>query len=154
MIKLLYFCCSNDWSLWSCYTRKNIYIYVVLVIKITEFVTVEREIIIIFFWLCSPARTMASSFARFLNHTQRRATVGRTPLDEWSARRWDFYMTTHTKDKLPCRRWDFFFLLLFNNTDKRITCNCWAFFQLATNAILYHTYIEEIEPMIAAGERP
>ena len=29
------------------------------------------------------ART--SSFTRFLNHTQRRSTVGRTPLDEWSA---------------------------------------------------------------------
>jgi len=30
---------------------------------------------------------MASSFLRFLDHTQRRTTVGRTPLDEWSARR-------------------------------------------------------------------
>jgi hypothetical protein len=28
---------------------------------------------------------MASSFTRFLDHTQRRATVRRTPLDEWSA---------------------------------------------------------------------
>jgi hypothetical protein len=26
-------------------------------------------------------------YMRFLDHTQRRATVGRTPLDEWSARR-------------------------------------------------------------------
>ena len=32
---------------------------------------------------------------RFLYHTQRRATVGRTPLDEWSARRRDLYLTTH-----------------------------------------------------------
>ena len=31
----------------------------------------------------------------FLDHTQRRATVGRTPLDEWSARRRDLYLTTH-----------------------------------------------------------
>ena len=31
---------------------------------------------------------------RFLDHTQRRITVGRTPLDEWSARRRD-YLTTH-----------------------------------------------------------
>jgi len=31
---------------------------------------------------------MASSFTRFLDHTQRRTTVGRTPLHEWSARRW------------------------------------------------------------------
>jgi hypothetical protein len=31
----------------------------------------------------------------FLDHTQRRSTVGRTPLDEWSACRRDFYLTTH-----------------------------------------------------------
>jgi len=31
----------------------------------------------------------------FLNHTQRRTTIGRTPLDEWSARRRDLYLTTH-----------------------------------------------------------
>ena len=30
----------------------------------------------------------------FLDHTQRRSTVGRTPLDEWSARRKDLYLTT------------------------------------------------------------
>ena len=31
----------------------------------------------------------------FLDHTQRRSTVGRTPLDEWSARRRVLYLTTH-----------------------------------------------------------
>ena len=31
----------------------------------------------------------------FLDHTRRRTTVGRTPLDEWSARRRDLYLTTH-----------------------------------------------------------
>jgi len=31
----------------------------------------------------------------FLDHTQRRSTFGRTPLDEWSARRRDLYLTTH-----------------------------------------------------------
>ena len=31
----------------------------------------------------------------FLDHTQRRSTVRRTPLDEWSARRRDLYLTTH-----------------------------------------------------------
>jgi hypothetical protein len=46
-------------------------------------------------WLCSPARAMASSSTRFLDHTQRRATVGMTPLDECSARRRDFYLTTY-----------------------------------------------------------
>jgi hypothetical protein len=46
-------------------------------------------------WLCDPTRVIASSFLRFLDHTQRRTTVGRTPLDEWSARRRDLYLTTH-----------------------------------------------------------
>jgi len=31
----------------------------------------------------------------FLDHTQRRTTVSKTPLDEWSARRRDLYLTTH-----------------------------------------------------------
>jgi len=31
----------------------------------------------------------------FLDHTQRRSTFSRTPLDEWSARRRDLYLTTH-----------------------------------------------------------
>jgi len=44
---------------------------------------------------CGPKRAMAYSFLRFLDHTQRRTTVGRTPLDEWSARRRDLYLTTH-----------------------------------------------------------
>ena len=30
-----------------------------------------------------------------LDHTQRRTTIGRTPLDEWSARRRNLYQTTH-----------------------------------------------------------
>ena len=47
-------------------------------------------------WHCSPTRAMTSSFLmRFLDHTQRRTTFGRTPLDEWSARRRDLYLTTH-----------------------------------------------------------
>jgi hypothetical protein len=48
-----------------------------------------------FLWRCDPTRVMASSFLRFLDHTQRRTTVGRTLLDEWFARRRDLYMTTH-----------------------------------------------------------
>ena len=48
-----------------------------------------------FLWRCDPTRVMVSSFLMFLDHTQRRTTVGRTPLDEWSARRRDLYLTTH-----------------------------------------------------------
>ena len=38
---------------------------------------------------------MEHLFLMFLDHTQRRTTVGRTPLDEWSALRRDLYLTTH-----------------------------------------------------------
>jgi hypothetical protein len=50
----------------------------------------------------SPQWARASSFTWFLHHTQRRTTVGRTPLDEWSARRRDFYLTTLTTHKYTC----------------------------------------------------
>jgi hypothetical protein len=43
----------------------------------------------------SPHWAVTSSFLRFLDHTQRGTTVGRTPLDEWSARRRDLYLTSH-----------------------------------------------------------
>ena len=48
------------------------------------------------FGLIVPQWFMASSFTRFLDHTQWHTTVGRTPLDEWSACRRDFYLTTHS----------------------------------------------------------
>jgi len=48
-----------------------------------------------FLWRCDPTRVMASSYLRFLDHTQRSTTVGRTPLNKWSARRRDLYLTTH-----------------------------------------------------------
>jgi len=51
-------------------------------------------------------RALASSRTRLLYHTQRRATVGRPPLNEWSVRRRDVYLTTLTTDKHPCPGWD------------------------------------------------
>ena len=42
---------------------------------------------------CGLTRVMTSKYFRFLHHTQERTTVGRTPLDEWSARRRDLYLT-------------------------------------------------------------
>jgi len=50
----------------------------------------------LFLWRYGRTRAMASSFMRFLDHTQRRTRVGMTPLDEWSARRRDHNLTTHT----------------------------------------------------------
>jgi hypothetical protein len=41
------------------------------------------------FWRDNPQWARASSFTGFLDHTQRRTRVGKTPLDELSARRRD-----------------------------------------------------------------
>jgi hypothetical protein len=63
-----------------------------------KFVVTDRQCFMItffIFWRCDPTRLTASSFLRFPDHTQRRTTVGRTPLDEWSVRRRDLYLTTH-----------------------------------------------------------
>jgi len=54
----------------------------------------KRWPFLFFLWRCGPTWSMTSSFLRFLDHT-RRTTVDRTPLDEWSARRRDLYLTTH-----------------------------------------------------------
>ena len=49
---------------------------------------------VVCFWRDSPHWARAL-FTGFRDHTQRRITVGRTPLDEWSAGRRDLYLTTH-----------------------------------------------------------
>jgi len=51
---------------------------------------------------------MAFSFTRFLDHTQRRTTGSKTPLDEWSASRRDLYLTTHDTHnrQISMPRWD------------------------------------------------
>jgi hypothetical protein len=46
-------------------------------------------------WRCGPTRSMVSSFLRFQDHTRRRTTVGRTPLDERSSGRRETYLTTY-----------------------------------------------------------
>jgi hypothetical protein len=45
-----------------------------------------------------PKWARASSFTRFIDHTQRRTTVSRTPLDKYSAQHRYLYLTTHTTD--------------------------------------------------------
>jgi hypothetical protein len=51
--------------------------------------------LLLYVWRDSPPPwTRASSFTRFLYQT-RHTKVGRTPLDEWSIRRRDLYLTTH-----------------------------------------------------------
>jgi hypothetical protein len=65
---------------------------------------VQYIIIITVFWAQQPPQwARASSFLRFLEHTQRRTTVSKTPLDEWSARHIDLCLTTHnTHNRHPC----------------------------------------------------
>jgi len=54
---------------------------------------------------CGPTRTKVSSFLRLLDHTQRRTTVGRTPLDRPSARHRDLYLTKYNSH---CRQTSIF----------------------------------------------
>jgi hypothetical protein len=49
------------------------------------------------FWCGSPQWDKGSSFTRFLDNTKRRTTISRTPLDDWSARHKDLYLTTHNR---------------------------------------------------------
>jgi len=62
-------------------------------------VRTEYLYIDIFMWRCGPPRAMAFSILRFLDHKQQRATVGRTPLDEWAAHRRDLQLTTQNIHK-------------------------------------------------------
>jgi len=65
------------------------------------------RLVLFLLWRCDPTRVMASSNLMFLDHT-RRTTVGRTPLDEWSARRRDLYLTAHNTHnrQISMPRWD------------------------------------------------
>jgi hypothetical protein len=53
----------------------------------------------LFSWRNSTLWAKASSLLRLHDHTQTHTTVGRTPLDEWWARRRDLYLTTHNNHK-------------------------------------------------------
>ena len=59
-------------------------------------------------WRNIPQWIRATSSTRFLDHTQRRTTLVRTPLDEWSARRRDLYLTTQRlqQTNLHAPLWD------------------------------------------------
>ena len=72
-----------------------IYIWFIFITLIKTFVIKTRFLLL----HCGPTRVMTSSFLRSLDHTQRRTTVGRTPLDEWSAHLRDLYLTTHSSHK-------------------------------------------------------
>jgi hypothetical protein len=47
------------------------------------------------YWRFGPTQAMVPSCLKFLDHTQWRNTVGRIPLDKWSASLSDIYLTVH-----------------------------------------------------------
>jgi len=70
------------------------------------------SVVCLFFWPESPQWARAFSFTRCLDHTQRRTTVCRTPLDERSACRRNLYLTAHN----ICNRQTSIPLVEFENT--------------------------------------
>jgi len=78
-----------------------------MVLTVTFNWLVGDDTVFVWFWRDSPEWARAFLFTRFLDHTQRSITVGRIPLDEWSAHRRDLYLTTHnTHNKHTCPQRD------------------------------------------------
>jgi hypothetical protein len=50
-------------------------------------------------WRNNPQWAQAISLSGLHDHTQTHTTLGRTPLDKWSAWRRDLYLTTHNNHK-------------------------------------------------------
>ena len=70
-------------------------IYLLALLGAHHFLHVSRiRVKLLTFRRLMPYVYMEHPFLMFLDHT-RRSTVGRTPLNEWSARRRDLYLTTH-----------------------------------------------------------
>ena len=90
---------SSDWVNEHRINMRFVYIH-------AEHGSIHREWNTFFMALAAQLPAVASCFLRFLGHTQQRTTVGRTPLDDWSARRRDLYLTTLTTDKHPWPRRD------------------------------------------------
>ena len=95
-------CFTFRWSWVQVYVRRRIHTLrhsTVLLCHTNQmpqcYLQLRCDFIFVCFWRNSPQWARVSSFTRFLDHTHRRTTVGRTPLDEWSARRRDFYLSTH-----------------------------------------------------------
>jgi hypothetical protein len=112
-------------------------------------------------WHKNPTRTRPTSFLRFLDRKQWHTAVGRTPLDEGSARRRNLCRTantTLTTDTHPCPRSDFLSLSLSLCTLSLLLCYNGPGFCLLS--LLYKNTTQTsmpsagFEPTISAGERP
>ena len=93
--------CAGFWdAICNNLTQCKLYIFRPMSYGYTTCFDMRKSSVFLFIWRCSPTRARASSFLmRFLDHTQRCTTFGRTPLDEWSARRRDLYLTTHNTSR-------------------------------------------------------
>jgi hypothetical protein len=70
-------------------------------------VLIQFRTVLFIFSVSAAQHGLWPPLTRFRDHTQRHATGGRTPMDEWSARRRDLYLTTHdTHNKHSCPRQD------------------------------------------------
>ena len=76
------------------------YVCVCVCVYVYIYIYIYIYIHIFFLWRCDPKRVMASSFLRFLDHTQRRTTVGRS--DQLVAETSTWQHTTLTTDRYPC----------------------------------------------------
>jgi len=90
------FCCWY-WTLYHAVTLARLVADTLYSRLKTTDILEERVSCIFFLYFGATALqwAKASSFTRFIDHTQRSTTVGRTFLDEWSARRRHLYLTTH-----------------------------------------------------------
>ena len=58
-------------------------LYAIYAASVVQYIILSLSLSLFFLlWRCDPTRVMASSFLRFLDHTQRLTIVGRTSLDE------------------------------------------------------------------------
>ena len=79
--------------------KMELYTFLILIPRFTSFIIqpfppdTTQPIVGVYF--TALYRALASSRTRLFDHTQRLATVGRTPLNEWSVRCRDLYLTTH-----------------------------------------------------------
>jgi hypothetical protein len=83
--------CKAFW--WNIKIKSKYIIIIIVVVVIIIIIIIFIIIIIILLAFTTQLRVLASSFLKFRDHTQGRTTVGRTPLDEWSARRRNIYLT-------------------------------------------------------------
>ena len=80
---------TNTWKL--CSIRKWVYFSRTL-LTVLFFLSASQHIVGLY---SQPFSGLLAYSFGFLDRTQRRATVGRTPPDEWSVRRRELYLTIH-----------------------------------------------------------